>query len=172
MSQVRFISDLHFYHENQIKHFFESVTDFNDFDDINQYMEAIITNWNNTVHKKDTTYILGDITMESDRYDFLDLLNGRKIVILGNHDRWQHVKSLLKHVDGVAGMMKYKSKEYGKIFLTHAPIHPDEFIHAPKITYNIHGHNHGFEINDPRYISVCAEKIGYTPRTLDELIKK
>ena len=168
---TRFISDLHFYHENHIGHFFENVTDFNDFNTIQEYMDIIVTNWNKTVHKKDLTYILGDITMESDRYDFLDTLNGRKIVLLGNHDRHQHVESLLKHVDGVAGMMKYSSKKHGKIILTHAPIHHRELDVVTSIKYNIHGHTHGIVIDDPRYISVCTELIGYTPRTLDELIK-
>jgi calcineurin-like phosphoesterase family protein len=171
MSSVRFISDLHFYHENKIKHFFENATDFNDFSDLQGYMDTIITNWNKTVHKKDLTYILGDITMECNDYAFLDELNGRKIVVGGNHDRWQHVRELLKYVDGVAGMIKYKSKVHGTIFLTHAAIHPKEFEIVKRLKYNIHGHNHGFEIDDPRYISVCTEKIGYTPRTLDELIK-
>lgn len=65
-------------------------------------------------------------------YYKLDQLNGRKIVVLGNHDRHQDVKKLLDYVDGVAGAVDYKG-----FILTHVPIHPNEVqfyrgnIHAP-----------------------------------------
>jgi calcineurin-like phosphoesterase family protein len=80
MSIVRFIADLHLSHENMAKR--------RGFSTIEEHDEHIIEKWNSVVHKRDITYILGDITMEkSAPYHLLDRLNGQKYVVLGNHDR-------------------------------------------------------------------------------------
>ena len=117
--------------------------------------------------------------MEKKKYDFLDKLKGRKIVILGNHDMRQHVTELLKHVQGVAGMAKYKVKGYPTVFLSHAPMHPREMKY--RIGINIHGHIHRYKVMkgwwmcrraDKRYVNVCCEQIDYIPRRIDELVAK
>tara|TARA_R110000822_G_scaffold302649_2_gene426991 strand:+ start:39793 stop:40317 length:525 start_codon:yes stop_codon:yes gene_type:complete len=170
MAQVRFIADLHFYHENCAKH--------RGFKDANEMNELIVSNWNKVVHKKDVTYIVGDITMEKSNYGILDRLNGIKHVILGNHDKKQHVKKLLEHVNTVAGAMGYKKK----FMVTHIPIHPNELRY--RFSINIHGHVHtktimayrwdyskaeDTEIVNPNYCNVSADNIAYTPKTLAEL---
>ena len=100
MSNVRFIADPHFGHTNMaIKRGFKDAKEQDDY---------IIKQWNSVVNKRDTTYILGDVTMETRKYDILDKLKGTKIVILGNHDMPNHVPDLLNHVTKVAGMMKKK----------------------------------------------------------------
>lgn len=156
--KVRFISDLHFGHENMAKNLrcFESAI---------EHDEYIIQCWNDTVtNKKDITYILGDITMEHSKfYYLLNRLNGIKHVVLGNHDRRQDVPKLLKYVDTVSGMINYK-KEF---ILTHCPIHPSELEYRYK--YNIHGHVHVKSIDDSRYINVCCEVIDYKPKLIEEL---
>lgn len=161
MSQVRFISDYHFGHK--------AVAKWRGFNDVYQMNEHIIKKHNEVVKKKDITYILGDITMETDEwYFYLDQMKGRKIVILGNHDDPKYVPELLKYVEKVAGMVKYKG-----IFLTHCPIHTRELEY--RIPINIHGHLHEYNVktdknvNDKRYINVCCEQIDYTPKTLKEL---
>jgi calcineurin-like phosphoesterase family protein len=165
MSTVRFIADLHLSHTNMAKH--------RGFDTVEQHDDHIIASWNSVVHKRDVTYILGDVTMEkSAPYHLLDRLNGRKHVVLGNHDRRQDVAKLLQHVESVAGMIHY----HGNV-LTHCPIHPMELEY--RYPRNIHGHIHdkvvtlldsGFEDPDPRYICVSCERVEYVPKTLEELI--
>jgi calcineurin-like phosphoesterase family protein len=165
MSKVRFIADLHLGHVSMsIKRGFSSV---------DEHDEYIITKWNSVVHKRDVTYILGDVTMEKAEYDVLNRLNGRKYVVLGNHDKLSHARKLLEYVDSVAGMVKYKG-----IMLTHCPIHPMELEHRfPK---NIHGHIHDkqvmlfhpddpYQSPNPSYICVSCERVDYTPKTLEEL---
>ena len=167
MSIVRFIADLHLSHQNMATR--------RGFSSVEEHDEHIIAKWNDVVSKRDVTYILGDITMEKKSpYALLDKLNGRKHVVMGNHDRRQDVEVLLKHVDSVAGMVQYKG-----IILTHCPIHPMELDYRfPK---NIHGHIHDkqvmlgglpIEIPDERYICVSCERVDYTPRTLEELLNK
>lgn len=58
------------------------------------YVEKIETNWNRTVTENDTVVVPGDISwsisLEGARDDlmFLDSLNGKKIIMRGNHDYW------------------------------------------------------------------------------------
>jgi calcineurin-like phosphoesterase family protein len=169
MSIVRFIADLHLGHKVVAEH--------RGFDSVEAHDEHIISQWNSVVNKRDTTYILGDVTMEkADSYALLDRLNGVKRVVLGNHDLPKHVPALLQYVQSVSGMEKYKG-----IFLTHCPIHPMELEH--RVSRNIHGHIHGkvvmldvYEyghkvnaIPDQRYHCVSCEQVDFVPRTLKEL---
>jgi calcineurin-like phosphoesterase family protein len=171
MSQVRFIADYHFGHEI-------CATKFRGFKNADEMNEHIIKEHNKIVNKKDLTYILGDITMETDKWYFLlDQMNGRKKVILGNHDDPKHVLELLKYVESVGSMIKYKG-----CFVTHCPIHPQELEY--RVSKNIHGHLHKYSVvkeilpdtrdtsegtKDDRYIGVSCEQVNYQPKTLEEL---
>jgi calcineurin-like phosphoesterase family protein len=157
MGNVRFISDTHFGHKNMaIKRGFSSAEEMN---------EHIIKRWNEVVNKKDVTYLLGDVSMESKNfYYLLDRLNGVINVILGNHDRRQDIPELLKYVNSVAGMIDFK----GDYILTHCPVHPSQLEF--RYSYNIHGHVHENSLEDPRYINVSCEVVDYTPKLITELI--
>lgn len=170
MSNVKWIADLHLGHKNIATH--------RGFQDEFYHDEHIIEQWNMSTNKRDTVFILGDVTMEISRnYDILDRLNGRKIVVLGNHDLRQHVPKLLKHVDQVLGCMKYKG-----YLVTHVPIHPMEFEY--RVKGNIHGHIHKKRVMkeqivdtstgsiidnviDERYICVSCEHTNYKPINLN-----
>jgi calcineurin-like phosphoesterase family protein len=169
MSDTRFIADLHLGHINMaLKRGFSTVE---------EHDEYIIEQWNKVVKKRDITWILGDVTMEkSSSYYLLDRLNGMKKVVLGNHDKPSNVPELLKYVNAVSGMVKYKG-----VWLSHCPVHPMELEY--NIKRNIHGHIHenlvmrdkyewgyftGQEI-DPRYHCVSCEHVDYTPKTLEQL---
>jgi len=164
MSTVRFIADLHLSHANMAKR--------RGFLTVEEHDEHIIAKWNNVVNKRDVTYILGDVTMEkSSPYPLLDRLNGIKHIVLGNHDRRQDTKKLFDYAESVGGMIQYKG-----IFLTHCPIHSDELEYG--IVKNIHGHIHdkvvmkmldGWEVPDERYFCVSCERVGFSPKTLEEL---
>lgn len=174
MSQVRFQGCLHLGHIG--------VARWRGFENTYEHDEHLIASWNSVVHKKDLTYILGDVTMENSKeYYQLNRLNGRKVVVLGNHDLWQHIPQLLLYVDGVAGMVDYKG-----FALTHAPIHISEI---GKYRGNIHAHIHhnnklaDFDVNESyddfetpiintkgKYFNVDAKVIDYKPRTIEELL--
>ena len=157
MSISHIISDLHFGHTNLAIH--------RGFSSAEEQDQLIVDNWNRVVGKKDTVWILGDIGMEkTSHYHLLDRLMGVKKVVLGNHDKPQHVPELLKYVNSVSGMFQYKKH----IVFTHAPIHPDEM---ERFKLNVHGHMHELKIDDPRYINVSVEQLNYTPVPLLELIK-
>jgi len=156
MSRVFMISDLHINHKNMVKK-----RGFAKPDDMWQLIKY---NWNQTVHKKDKVYILGDLTMETADYSWLDELNGRKVVVLGNHDLEKHSRELLNYVDNVVGCMKYK-----KFILTHIPIHESE---VDRFKGNIHGHIHEKILVDTRYFNVCCEVVDYRPVLFEDILKE
>lgn len=168
MSKVRFIADLHLGHTNMaLKRGFATAE---------EHDEHIISQWNKKVHKRDTVYILGDVTMESSKpYPLLNQMNGLKRVVLGNHDMGKDIPELLKYVHSVSGMVKYKG-----IWLTHCPVHERELEF--RVPRNIHGHIHeerimqlesfGFKdewVPHDKYHCVSCEHVDYTPVTLEEL---
>lgn len=175
MSNVRFIGCLHLGHK--------WMAQFRGFQDEYYHDENLITQWNEITHKKDLTFILGDITMENSAYyPLLNRLNGRKIAVMGNHDPHKYTKELLKYVESVAGMIDYKG-----FCLTHAPIHPCEM---GRYRGNIHAHiHHNNKLVDcivpslyqdkesvlintlDKYYCVDAKLINFKPKTIEELIK-
>jgi len=155
-----FIADTHFGHENMaIKRGFKNAS---------EHDEHIVSQWNKKVNKRDKVFLIGDVTMETSRYQILGRLNGFLHVILGNHDKYNHVQALLQYAHQVSGMVSYKG-----YWLTHCPVHPREL--GFRVQGNIHGHIHEHLIididglPDKRYINVSCEQINYTPKTLDEL---
>jgi calcineurin-like phosphoesterase family protein len=168
MSRVLFIADLHLGHLNMAKK--------RGFETAEEHDEHIISQWNKKVHKRDTVYILGDVTMESSKhYPLLNQMNGLKRVVLGNHDMAKDIPELLKYVHSVSGMVRYKG-----LWLTHCPVHERELEF--RVPRNIHGHIHenlimkleenGFKdewVPDDRYHCVSCEHVNYTPVTLEEL---
>lgn len=169
MSRIFVISDLHFGHKNMaVKRGFETVE---------EHDEHIIAKWNSVVNKKDTVWILGDITMEKANFGILDRLQGIKNVILGNHDMPQHVPKMLEHVNKVCSTWSKKN-----VILTHIPIHPRELQF--RFRKNIHGHLHEHKVmhtnlntgepseifEDERFVNVSCECVDFTPVPLNDLL--
>lgn len=60
----------------------------------NDYVSRLEKNWNNIVKNDDTVVIAGDISWAMNfeellaDFDFINKLNGKKIILKGNHDYW------------------------------------------------------------------------------------
>lgn len=145
MSRVYVIADTHFGHKNAIR--FRP-----QFQNIEEHDAFIIQNWNSVITKKDTVWVLGDFAFTHDQ-EFVDgvreKLNGYIKFIQGNHDL-----VIPKNVRLYPPLVSYKG-----VWLSHAPIHPDEL--RGKINY--HGHTHSYRINDERYRSFSCEQTNFKP---------
>lgn len=160
-----FTSDTHFFHDNMIKYCgrpFSSVEEMND---------VMVDNWNSVVKPGDIVYHLGDVFMKASHEDFAKLwakLNGRKRLIVGNHD---DVKYMAKGGFFDKIMLWRAWNEYNLLF-SHVPVHP---MHFPKRIgqnggINVHGHTHHNGSPNGPYRSVCVELTNYTPVNLEELV--
>lgn len=153
MSSVWVTSDTHFGHANIIKYAgrpFDSVEDMN---------EALVENWNSVVKQGDKVYHLGDVTMNSKSLDILSRLNGRKVLIKGNHDI-QKLKFYTPHFYDIRG-----SHELAGFIMTHIPVALEQSARYPD--GNIHGHLHEKTMDNPWYVNVCVEQTNYTPISFD-----
>lgn len=156
---VYFISDTHFGHANVHLKFRP------EFDSVEHHDQFIVDNALRTCGKRDTLYILGDVVIKKSSLWCLQKLcdNIEHVrIILGNHDLergWKGGCVIQDYLDAgvssIEGCIRYKDA-----WLTHIPMHPSEFNRNP---YNIHGHIHDKTIDDPRYINVSCEQVGYTP---------
>ena len=169
MSEVLFISDLHFGHANIVKfgRQLDPLAPLRSGEDWIENMHNIINKWNAKVTKRDTVYVLGDIAFNVVGFEALKELIGNKIMIRGNHDEKFTTEQWLTVFKSVESLVKYK--EY---WLSHPPIHPAEL----RGRQNIHGHVHHASIRntytnvyDDRYINVSCEAINETPISLDEI---
>ena len=181
---VRFLADAHFDDESIIAY------DNRPFDSVGEMNEAMISNWNRVVtDPEDLTWILGDFCRgKAERWvELLSRLNGRKALILGNHDDRLSAEAARAYLEEIAD---YRVITVGEehVVLCHYPIlgfrdHYFGWIH-------LYGHVHtSYEWNVTEnakrllkrlYVrdDVCRmyntgamlPYMNYTPRTLDEIM--
>lgn len=91
-SKTFFTADLHFGHA-RIMTFCNRP-----FESVDQMDKTLISNWNEIVPHGSTVYIIGDFAMY-DHAKYIHQLNGKKILIEGNHDKMSlEVKKLFTEV--------------------------------------------------------------------------
>jgi calcineurin-like phosphoesterase family protein len=135
------------------------------FDSVSIMNTTIIRNYNMTVNKQDIVYWLGDVmygaTKDKVRH-ILNILRGRKFLILGNHDRGHSVNWWLScGFERVYEHPVYDAENF--IMLSHEPL--EEFGNRPPIM-NYHGHIHTQDYDFPDHKqckNVCLEVTDYKP---------
>lgn len=85
-SRIFFTSDTHFGHTNIIKYCNRP------FSCVEEHDETLIKNWNEKVGPNDIIFHLGDFAFGSEKQwmNYLDRLNGKKYLVIGNHD-WRNL---------------------------------------------------------------------------------
>ena len=180
---IYFIADTQFGHENAL------AFDNRPFRTIEEHDKALIENWNNAVSRNDEVFILGDISWHNATRtnEIVSSLNGVKHLIVGNHD-----KKLLKNREfqslfiEITDYKELSLSDKKGIVLSHYPI--PCFNHHYYGWYHLYGHVHiSFEWNmmervkyemETLYDKPCRmyncgamiDYIGYTPRTLGEIL--
>jgi len=138
-------------------------------------MDALmIEQWNKTVGPDDTVFSIGDFTWAGDwknpeqfwweapetYQQYLDKLNGYKVLVHGNHDPWN-----ADPWDVGGNILHHEGRMF---YLTHVP----EFIPENWTDWAIHGHHHWNPFIDGQWknINVACEVVDYTPISLDWLL--
>lgn len=179
MKNTWFISDTHFGHAKVLE--YEPIA--RPFKTLEEMHEVMIDRWNSVVRDRDTVYHLGDFVFGRNNIKIAERLNGRKILIMGNHD-----------VYSVDDYGRYFAKLYGAFswkdcILSHVPVHPNQLEGRFKI--NVHGHLHRnlvmsneiiapdkeYPMNwclvpDKRYLNVSVEQNNLTPIHADVILER
>ena len=173
-----FTSDLHFGHKNIIRF------DNRPFISVDEMDAAIIEKWNKKVGKNDLVYILGDISWYGDEKtcEIFDQLNGRKVLIKGNHDR-VHGK-VKKYFEEITDYKEIKLESGEQVVLCHYPI--TFFNRHHYGAYMLYGHvhnshewhmveNYKFELEELdikcNMFNVGIMLWDYEPVTFDEILR-
>ncbi len=177
------ISDTHFGHTNTWEKFtLEDGSPLRPFTSTEEMDETMVDNWNKTVRPQDTVYHLGDVVIARRHLETVKRLNGRKILIRGNHDIFKDKDYYEAGFEQIHGVRVFVDQ----FILSHIPLHPD--CVGERFKRNVHGHLHGNRIMrdigianfddytlvstiDPRYLCVCVEQINYTPISFDDVLK-
>jgi calcineurin-like phosphoesterase family protein len=174
------ISDLHLEHANIIRYCNRQ------FDDVHQMNSEILLRWNQIVGKYDTIYYLGDLVFSrskgSNIAGWMHKLNGIKVNIWGNHDRFLKCKLpyLVINFNGESILLVHSpnpNDRHNQETLAHTGI--CQLLKEWRETSNwiIHGHYHNNNLqqhplinNEDRMINVSAELLDYRPIELEKLL--
>ena len=159
MNRIFVISDTHFGHKRII----EFEPEKRPFNSIEEHDEELVYRWNSTVKKHDTVWHLGDVLFGVGAFETLRRLQGKKFLIMGNHDNYG--QKYLSYFDKILGIAKIRG-----CFLTHVPIHESQI--GSRCIANIHGHLHSKKMDDYRYVNVSAEQTDLAPVLLHSVIDR
>jgi len=152
------------------------------FSCVEEMDEVMIERWNARVKPNDKVYMLGDLGFgygskgEEAMDETMPRLNGRKVLIPGNHDGLD-VLAYRRHFYKVVPCRVGHDLEPWKMpfVMCHFPWHPMSLGYGHK--WCIHGHIHEKDVMlngapDPRYLNVSVEKNDYYPFHMDELVAR
>ena len=187
------ISDHHFGHTNSWEKFkLADGSPLRPFTSNDEMNETMIERHNAKVKEHDTVYFLGDVVINRKHLHLVKQLNGRKILIRGNHDIFRDEDYREVGFEQIHGVRVFVDK----FILSHIPLHPD--CVTGRFRVNVHGHLHANQIMrtvrakspiynsngvgvgimdvdrpeiDPRYLCVCVEQTDFTPLHFDEVEK-
>lgn len=131
------------------------------FKNIKEHDEFIGDNWNSTVRSKDIVYHLGDVGSGT----ILERLNGRKRLVLGNHDDGKD-RQLHRVFQKI---MMWRMFPELNVVLTHVPLIIPK---KAKYDFNVHAHLHQNQSPTPYHVSASVEQNNYTPVSLEALLER
>lgn len=159
MNEVWFTSDTHFGHKNILEYEKEA----RPFETVEEMNETLISNWNDTVRPKDIVWHLGDFAFGRSHVELAGRLNGRKRLIMGNHDVYNNSVYLV-YFEKLFGVHYWK-----RCVLSHIPIHVGNL--GSRAFLNVHGHLHSNKVmqlptewhEDINYFNVSVEQHNLRP---------
>jgi calcineurin-like phosphoesterase family protein len=176
------ISDHHLGHTNSWEKFtLSDGSPLRPFTSTEEMNETMIERHNAKVKEQDTVYFLGDVVINKKYLELVKRMNGRKILVRGNHDIFKDEDYREVGFEQIHGVRVFVDK----FILSHIPLHPD--CVSERFRVNVHGHLHANEIKmpwgvnadrneiiyadfpDPRYLCVCVEQTDFTPLHFDEV---
>jgi calcineurin-like phosphoesterase family protein len=178
MANIYFTSDLHLDHTNIIKYCkrpFSSGIEMTD---------ELIIKWNTQVNSDDLVFILGDFLWGKDVNRLIEVtarLNGKKILIRGNHDQFTDNEYLNAGFLKVLSMTEFNINGYSFILCHYQMMHWNNSHHG---SFHLYGHQHDKKQYTPNHIAyqqlgmserkmnVCMDSNNFKLFSIDEIITK
>ncbi len=155
-SKTFFTADTHFDHAGILRHCKRP------FADVKEMNEVLMQRWNDMVKPGSTVYIIGDFAFKNHAW-FLHRLNGKKILIEGNHDKMSvEVKNLFREVHPFL-RRRFNGKD---VTLCHYSMNTwASSVHG---AWHLYGHSHGrLKEGDSLSFDVGTDMWDYTPVPLE-----
>lgn len=157
------ISDLHFGHANIIK------LANRPFSNVEEMDEKLIENWNSVVSDEDIVYVVGDFSFKGKNAEnYLDRLNGKIVLIRGNHDkriRHEKIIAVKDYANEIINGRRY--------IMSHYPMTSWDGMFRDSVLFygHIHSNAKSWEYpNLPNAYCVNCEFVDYTPKEIKEYV--
>ena len=108
MTKTFVIADTHFGHRNIITFKDSDGEIIRKFDTVEEHDEYLVERWNSVVGEFDRVYFLGDVAIKRIGLAKLERMNGKKVLIRGNHDIFK-LKDYAEHFEDVRAIRYYRS---------------------------------------------------------------
>lgn len=169
-----FTSDLHLGHKGII------ALCNRPFASVEEMDETLIRNWNRKVKQNDTVYIIGDFVWKKrDVQRYLQQLNGSKILIVGNHDKWSDDLAITGFFCKITKFEEVSLNGH-PITLCHYPMIEWENSRkdgTSRLGYLIYGHIHNNVLPEyqllyttPNALNAGVDINNFEPVTFEELV--
>lgn len=138
------------------------------FKNVDQMNAHLVSNYNERVTNADTCYFLGDVLgtnqkAKDDVIELLENLNGKKILVVGNHD------DLIRDWIGWDLVVDYLEIEINRklIVLCHYPF--ERWKNAYLQSFHFHGHTHGKIHPLKNRVDVGVDCHNYAPVSFEDI---
>lgn len=130
--------------------------------------EFLAEKWNMCVKPKDLVYIVGDFAWKNHGH-WINVLNGKKILIKGNHDKMSH--NLYLQFTEVHSLLE-RTIEDQQVVFCHYPL--KSWKGSMRGSWHLYGHTHGLtpEYDDSLSFDVGVDIWDYRPIPWDTIIAK
>lgn len=164
MNRTFLISDTHFSDSQIIKY------EKRPFKDMQEMNSNLIDNWNSVIKKEDTVFHLGDFANpnlnEDEIKNIVNSLNGKIILIMGNHDfhfskeKWEDL--------GIYQAIQYPIIFKDFFILSHYPLYINENMPYANIFGHVHNNPSYKDFSNQSYC-VSVERIHYIPISFSKI---
>lgn len=165
---IWYVADYHFGHESPYTKFKRADgTPLRPFSCSAEADEFMLQEHNKLVKPEDRVYVLGDVAFHKKHLHWLHAMNGRKVLVKGNHDL-EKLSVYTEYFDDIRACIQRDG-----CIGTHIPLHPDSLA---RWGFNVHGHLHANNVYlanrsmDRRYLCVSVEQTNYRPMALEDIL--
>jgi calcineurin-like phosphoesterase family protein len=156
-----FVADTHFGHEDILRHCNRP------FSSVEEMDRVLIERWNRMIpNNKAQVYIVGDFAFKDHEF-YLSQLNGKKILIMGNHDNMKSsAKQRFKEIHDFGLVRKFRRPDASvsrKIAMCHYKMQSWDGLNEG--SYHLYGHSHGRlkESSEVKSMDIGVDVWGYQP---------